>query len=201
MKSLDFNLVNLCVALNALGFNFTVAQTSNVILDFESTLEVFRSEKIAAKRSRTLVLTFQVSVESQTVAHFHRLFLARGYNVGLGDVADLFHFLFYYNMDFRHREFRAWCTEKRRRREARERRRKHITANYRRNDPRYHRYIDALEAEMKEDCEHEADLLGLELVLKGTWTVDSTIVIPHHYLYQGKMFAYSYMWPLTFDHR
>ena len=188
------------MALNASGFNFTVAQTSNVILDFKSTIEMLRPEQMTAKSSGTLLFPFGAFVESRTVADFRRLLLARGYNVGLGEVADLYRFLFRYNMNFRKWEFRAWCAEKRRRREARERRRKHITAQYHRNDPRYHRAFEALEAEMKEDCEKEGELLGLRLTLRGTWSVDSTIVIPCHHRWQGMMFAYSYRWPLTFEH-
>ena len=178
--------------LNALSFHFTVAQTRDIILDYWSTIESFLLEKAAAQTSGVQAY-FQNIADPRAVEIFHRSLLARGYDVDPTDVTRLFQFLLRFIFeDFRKEEFLSWYAEKRRRREAREKRRNHIESEYRVDDMRYCNAIEALEAEMKEDCKNEAELLGLELVLMGTWSAESELLIPCHPLYGRKIYAFSH---------
>ena len=90
-------------------------------------------------------------------------------------VEALFNFLLHYNVDFRNEEFGTWDAEKRRRRETREERRKHIAANYQSEDARYQNGIEALHAELKEDCLREGELLGLRPTVRGIWSSNPTM--------------------------
>ena len=181
-RSVDFNLVNLCVALNASNFHFTVAQTRDVVLDFISTIDGLRREELALLGAGCRVFTYQHLVESQAVATFRQSFLAKGRDVDLKDAAALFNFLLRYTRNFRKEGFRQWYAEKRQRREARGKRWKEITAEYWKD-------FRAMEAEMKEDCEKEAELLGLRLMGKDPWSARSSIVISRRNNNGWAMFA------------
>ncbi|KAL8789770.1 MAG: hypothetical protein Q9195_006662 [Heterodermia aff. obscurata] len=154
LRSSDFCIVNLCVLLNAHNFHVTVAQTRDVLREFTSALRIFQREQVAA-RSTTGFRSFTLYqlTQSHAVIWFLHFLSDKGFRVDLGDAASLFNFLLHYNANFRKEEFRAWYAEKKRRREAREWRRKRMVVTYLQG-------IEALEAEMTEDCRIEFELLG-----------------------------------------
>lgn len=177
------------MTLNTFNFHFTLAQTVDIILEFDSVLKGFQSEQTGTKNAGDRVFTFQKLLKSEAVANYRRSFLAKGYDVDLENVASLFNFLLHYNVDFRKEEFRTWYAQKRHRREAREKRRKHIAAKYQPEDARYQKGIEALQAEMKGDWEKEGKLLGLWQTVRGTWSSNSTIVLPHRHNRERRVFT------------
>ena len=135
--SLDLNLVNLCVVLNAHGFHFAVDQTADLVLLFNDHLGIFGADWIVAIGDEDGAFTFEKLVKSLTIADFRRTSLLGGYDVSSKEVASLFRLLLEYIWNFREHELRTWYVEKRRRIEAREKERRHIAATYQPEDARY----------------------------------------------------------------
>ena len=131
--------------------------------------------------------------------NFRGFFLAKGSDVDSEEAAMLFNNLVEYSRNFRKEEFRAWYAEKRRRREVREKRRQQMEASYPWEDRYYFEFLMAQSAGMMQDCEQEAELLGLRLVVKEGWSSESKLIIPRHpsdHNYSaGTMIVYTGLWP------
>ena len=143
--------------LNANDFRFTVAQTAGLLRHFEYNLAGFGADWMAARAKGEGVFPFKKLAESQTIVDFRRPFDRGGYDVSSKEAVSLFALLLGYILSFREHE-RA---EKRRRREAREKERRHLAAIYQPEDVRFQTGLEALNAEIMEDSETEGELLIL----------------------------------------